>query len=304
MALIRQVEGDALDRAAWAMAYFGRTLYFNGPRTEREARAFLGQPESFASRNALEALIASASDPVQELLSRFLATAYLHRATSEQAIKRAEWRYKEATLNARLRLAFAVLEPEQLALWREVIPNVSSCHSLKLAEITRLDDNKPRYGTPDILLKGDNLVVLIEMKTRGVPSRHLYDLEQLVKYLNLVQDERQTWTHPSEFQIAHVLLRPQQGGRIVRHRKLWFVAPEDGGRVVLRDEDIQMVAAKTNWKAQHDHKRALRTVVDVPVYERTYTDIISAMPSVTHPLNQLAFAQLTMLVADAEPRVS
>lgn len=169
MAVIRALEGDWVDRAAWAMAYFGRTLYFNGPRTNPSARAFLRQPDTFAARATLEEPVKDGSDPIDVLLDRFLQSAYLQRKLSERATKRREWAYKEPTVNARLRLVFALLSPESLAaIWRRLIPDLPTCRTLRLAEITPGDDNKPRFGTPDILLKGDGLILLIEMKTRGL----------------------------------------------------------------------------------------------------------------------------------------
>ncbi len=178
---------------------------------------------------------------------------------------------------------------------------MANAPNLRLTEIKRRDDNKPRIGTPDVLLKGDGLIILIEMKTRGLPSRHLYDIEQLVKYVNLARDERASWEKQS-YDIVHVLLRPVLGGNMCLHRSRWFNAPETGGRVEMSREGIATVVEKSKWKVKHDHESALLDLDSLPVYERTYPELLRCLPELNDIAGQRAKAQLELVVADAEPR--
>ena len=304
MSLVLEIPGGAIDRAAWTMAYFGRTLFYNGPKTSRGERAYLREPATFASAGMVAAMLEAEIDPIDALLARFLASAYAHLGPAERKRREAAWAYKEVTLNARVRLAAALLEPAELARqWARLIPGATGSDGLRIAEIPRDADDKPRIGTPDLVLRGPSAVILAEMKTRGLPSRHPYDPEQLIKYVNLARDERASWPKGEKRAITHVLLRPEEGGTMCWRRDEWFEAPDDGARVVISGLDRRATVSLLARKKRLDHQAALRALSRLPVYERRYAALRAALPASGSEYLPIARSQLDIVVSCAEPRV-
>ncbi len=303
MSLVDPIRGNAIDRAAWSLAYFGRTLYFNGPGASRAKKAFLRDERDVAAASALRRALDRGVDPIGALLDRVVRVCYPGLTGSERAAKRKRWEFAEPTLNARCRLAIALLQPRTVATTLErLLPASRPGKAARLAGIDSGLDNKGRIGTPDLLIAGSACTVLLEMKVRGLPSRHMYDLKQLVQYVNLSVDHRALSGH--RHRTVHVLLRPSGGGAICSRRREWFPEPVGGRRIAFERAAFRKTARRYTWRPALTHRAALGELETVPVFERTYQQLLDAVPvsASRSGFGATALRQLSVLVANAEPQ--
>ena len=305
MSLVDPIAGAAVDRAAWSLAYFGRTLYFNGPGAALSAKAFLRDEDEVADREMIRDSLARGIDPIGALLDRVIRVCYRRLGAAGRAAKRRRWEFAEPTLNARCRLAVALLEPRDVAaMLRRLLPAGCRERSARLAGIDPELDDKRRIGTPDLLIAGPGSTFLLEMKVRGLPSRHMYDLKQLVQYVNLGADQRRAAGRGHR--TVHVLMRPEGGGAICSRRREWFPDAVAGRAIRFDAAAVRRAARRYKWRPALDHRTALGELPRVPVFERTYRQLLDAVPARarTSEYGRIALDQLAMLVANAEPQRS
>ena len=301
MPLIDPIKGDATARAAWSMGYFGRTLYFNGPGAPKARKAFLRDEREVADPGAIQAMLEGGDDPIGALLDRTVRVCYAKLGTRAQAMKRERWERAEPTLNARCRLALALIPPAAAAATiSRLLGHGLADRGVRLSRIHPALDDKRRIGTPDLLLSGPRSTVLIEMKVRGLPTRHMYDLKQMVQYLNLAIDDRR---ESGRIDSVHVLLRPARGGAICHRRKAWFPDSVDGQRIHFDSRSVRRLAKAASWGSRLDAQLALRSLSHIPVFERTYAQLFSAVPvsAWSGSLGSIAQTQLQLVVDNAEP---
>jgi hypothetical protein len=301
--LISPIDGNAVARAAWTMAYFGRTLYFNGPgASSTRAKAFLRDEGDVADSAAIVQMLLRNVDPISELLDRTIDKCYKRLGRAARSVKRDRWERAEPTLNARCRLALALLEPRIVRhAMSRLVSQALPDRALRLSRVHPDLDDKWRFGTPDILVSGPSCSVMLEMKVRGLPSRHMYDLKQLVQYLNLAADDRASSRRSHVF---HILLRPVGGGQICTRRNTWFPSSTDGKRIHLSASRLKALVRKEDWGPRLEALAAIRSLSRVPVFERTYGELFSAVPisEWKRGYGRIAQRQLQIVLDLAEPR--
>ena len=287
--LIECLPDDPAERVARIRQHLAHTIYFNG-----YYKGFDDTPEAKAAKKArlypwpyerdvtdVRLLLEEGADPVAEFLERLPAYGVLRESTADEREEWwKQWERVETTLNARLAIALGLVPAEALGRVVEaLLPQAGALGPLSLAAVRNGGIDKGSQGYADLILKGPESVVLIELKVRGMTTARSYDVGQLLKYCNLALDERASWERPDARRLVHVLLRPKRGGSCVAHRTRWFRDPEvPGGAVRLERTELRALAASAELVEGFDRERALAAVHDLPIFDRHYDDLAACLP--------------------------
>lgn len=308
--LIRPIPGDSIDRAAWSLDYLARTVYFNGYwrhfRPEKVAKRRLNQAGAFGDREAIAAALRSGTSPIDLAIARMEAMGMAHLDDADRAPFLEQWQVVEATLNARLRLAFALADAAALGqAFERLLPGIGPLGALSLGAVERERDEKKKYGIPDVILAGEGAVLLIEMKVRGLTSARKYDPKQLLQYMNLAADQLAA-SAGAPGRVVHLLLSPVHGGAPCWKPRAWWPAeiPADR-RIEVRPETLRTLAAGIKWAPVFDLDSSLEALERVPVYERDYVDLLPLLPRSAWPQGphgDVGWQELHTVTRLAEPR--
>ena len=157
--LIQPIPGGAIDRAAWSVDYLARTVFYNGYWREFQpepiAKRRLKDGGAFGDREAVAAAIRAGKSPIDLALLRMAEMGMSHLTETDRTPFWEQWQVVEATLNARLRLAFALADSAALGRALErLLPAVGPLGELTLAAVNRERDKKQKYGIPDAISGG------------------------------------------------------------------------------------------------------------------------------------------------------
>ena len=181
-------------------------------------------------------------------------------------------------MNAQLVVVLAALPDELIGLtFRKATGNDALSSRPKIVDLVipkeKGEDNN--FVEPDLLLLGDNHLLMVEVKTRGGKgSSRSYPASQLLNYLHLVakcQDSDNT-SLPNQF--SHLILVPTEDLKWLEQHSEWVVrSPNDPRRLVV-DPDACMRLGKP--KASFDCERLKGLAREVPIYYRSWQQLYEA----------------------------
>jgi hypothetical protein len=214
---------------------------------------------------ALEAVIAELED---------LAAGSEERRTKRQAQIKGKWAEKEIVLNAQLQSVLAAMPGELLALG---FRNVTGSQDLdKEYRIVELQMQGPEgewvdFLEPDLLLLGEDQLLMVEVKTAGKSSSHKYPPNQLLNYLHLVAKCREAGEPNLPDQFAHLILVPSTESKwLINHTKWVLNTCDEQGRLRV-DTDACIRLSKS--KEDYDYEYLGELMHEIPIYYRSWQQL-------------------------------
>ena len=199
----------------------------------------------------------------------------------ERLVKRREqkdkkWSEKEIILNAQLISVLAAYPFELLSLgFKELIGNNDLPNSLRIVDLVlkKEDGNYAFYFVePDILLLGDNHLLMVELKTRGsTRSSRNYPANQLLNYFRLIIECQNSQNNelPSEF--SNLIIVPSTEARWIEKYTEWVITTRDDYGKFVVNPDHCIKAGKGN--SSLDWERMKDLLSKFPVYYRSWEEL-------------------------------
>lgn len=201
-----------------------------------------------------------------------------------QQLKGGKWAEKEIVLNAQLLAVLAALPDSMLARMFMNLTGIASfpkaCRvvDLKLKKEHKGEDTD--FVEPDLLLLGEDYLLMVEMKTCGGPtSSRKYPPRQLLNYMRLIVECRnaQDKTLPKKF--AHLIIAPSSGIQWLEHHDKWIydINEKDFRKVSVNVKDCLRFGRRYVKK----HAEQFRSVLEsTPIYYRSWEQLACAYSSV------------------------
>ena len=152
---------------------------------------------------------------------------------------------------------------------------------LRLVELKMNAD----FVEPDALLLGDDHLLMVEVKTRGLaPRGHSYPAQQLLNYARLALEcDGLTDQHlPRRF--THLIIVPSREPTWLEKHSQWVVAPEDptDGRLRINAEAVVKLGREKTQERWGP--RLVETLEHLPIYYRSWIDLVQAFSAATGSL--------------------
>ena len=229
------------------------------PKRLRQAQ---GDPD------ALEAIIMELDE---------LAAGSEERRRRRQAQIRGKWAQKEIVLNAQLMSVLASMPDELLALG---LQNLTGSKSLAgTYRIVKLEMQGPQgewvdFLEPDLMLLGEDHLLMVEVKTAGKSSSHKYPANQLLNYLHLVAKCREASDPSLPNRFAHLILVPSIEPK-------WLVKDADWVRTTCDEHgrlrvDPEACIRLSKHKRSYDYEYLSKLTQEIPIYYRSWQQLYEA----------------------------
>jgi hypothetical protein len=220
-------------------------------------------------RQELEAII-------EELES--LAEDSERRRERRQAQREWRWAEKEVVLNAQLLSVLAAL-PEQLLAggFQYAMGMRLFAERLRIVDL-RMQGHEGQhidFVEPDLLLMGDDYLLMVEIKTRGgSSSARDYPPYQLLNYLQLVAMCREFQNASTPRKFVHLILVPSTDTKWLEKQSEWILeASDEEGRLKV-DADACIRLSKK--KSSYDYEVLRQLAKEIPIYYRSWEQLYEA----------------------------
>jgi hypothetical protein len=195
-----------------------------------------------------------------------------------EAFKEGKWAEKEIILNAQLLSVLAALPSDFLALGfknlarTDYLPN-----SLEIFDL-HIDGRKGEdtdFVEPDLLLLGDRHLLMVEVKTRGgADSSRSYPPHQLLNYLRLVLECRNSFDESLPKCFTHFILVPSIDPKWLENHSEWVLQSCDGeGKLKVNPSALINSAKK---KPGYNYQELKLLAAQVPIYYRSWAQLYEA----------------------------
>jgi hypothetical protein len=131
------------------------------------------------------------------------------------------------------------------------------------------------FVEPDLLLLGGNYLLMVEVKTRGgADSSRSYPPHQLLNYLRLVLECRNSFDASLPRNFTHLILMPSTDPKWLENHSEWVLRSCDGeGRLKVNPSALINSAKK---KPGYNYQQLKFLAVQVPIYYRSWAQLHEA----------------------------
>jgi hypothetical protein len=190
-------------------------------------------------------------------------------------LKEGRWAEKEIVLNAQLLSVLSALPNDFLALGFMSLARTANLPDL--LEIVDLHMEGKRgedtdFVEPDLLLLGDSHLLMVEVKTRGgVDSSRTYPPHQLLNYLRLVLECKNSSDASLPRHFTHLILMPSTDLKWLENHSEWVLQSCDGeGKLKVNPSALISSAKK---KSGYNYKQLKVLAGQVPIYYRSWNQL-------------------------------
>jgi hypothetical protein len=254
-------------------------LYYYTTQYGLSVAQFTGAHQSYWEKLPLE--LRKAMDNPKVLNSIIIKLEKYAKGAEERLTKRREekdrkWAQKEIIINAQLKSVLAAYPYELLSFgFRKLTGDRNLPNLLRIVDLVlRKEDRKEAFYfvDPDMLLIGDNHLLMVEIKTRGgANSSRNYPPSQLLNYFRLIaecQDSREE-TLPKQF--SHLILVPSSDIKWLEKSQDWVIETRDhSGRLVVDPEGCIKAG---RGKSSYNHERVKGLLAEFPIYYRSWEEL-------------------------------
>jgi hypothetical protein len=203
------------------------------------------------------------------------------KGAEERLVKRREqkdkkWAEKEIILNAQLISVLAAYPFDLLSLgFKGLIGDNNFPNSLRIVDLVlKKEDGNDAFCfvEPDILLLGDNHLLMVELKTRGsTRSSRNYPARQLLNYFRLIMEcqDLQDNKLPTEF--SHLIIVPSTDVKWIERYKEWVITPRDDSGKFIVDPDCCIKEGRGNSELNFARMKDL--LLKFPTYYRSWEEL-------------------------------
>jgi hypothetical protein len=192
----------------------------------------------------------------------------------EQKDKR--WAQKEIVLNAQLISVLAAFPNDLLSLgFRELTKEDNLPKTIKIVDLVlKKEDGKDAFVfvEPDILLLGEDHLLMIEIKTRGwSKSSRKYPPSQLLNYFRLIAECQDSPDYNLPKNFSHLILVPSIDKKWLEKNSEWVVTTrDDHGRLIVDPEKCIIAGS---GKTLYNHERVKNLLSEIPIYYRSWEEL-------------------------------
>jgi len=131
------------------------------------------------------------------------------------------------------------------------------------------------FVEPDLLLLGNNHLLMVEVKTRGgADSSRSYPPHQLLNYLRLVLECRNSFDASLPRNFTHLILMPSTDPKWLENHSEWVLQSYDGeGKLKVNPSALINSAKK---KPGYNYQQLKLLVAQVPIYYRSWAQLYEA----------------------------
>jgi hypothetical protein len=249
-------------------------LYYYTVQYGISVRQFTGR--NAACWNALPSRLRAARRPreLEAILQELdVLTAGKEERTATIRSQRKRWAGKEIVLSAQLCSLLAALPDTLLAdMFGRLTARTTTPSRLRLVTLKNAG-----FVEPDALLLGDNRLLMIEVKTRGLDARgHRYAPQQLLNYARLAIECRTAADPQLPHDFAHLIVVPSRAPMWLEKHSQWVTAFDDlpDGRLAINAE-AAVSLGRDKTQARWGPK-LVETLKQLPIYYRSWADLARA----------------------------
>jgi hypothetical protein len=193
-------------------------------------------------------------------------------------LKEGRWAEKEIVLNAQLLSVLSALPNDFLALgFMNLIRKANLPDHLEIVDLhiegKRGEDTD--FVEPDLLLLGDSHLLMVEVKTRGgVDSSRTYPPHQLLNYLRLVLECKNSSDALLPRHFTHLILMPSTDPKWLENHSEWVLQSCDGEGKLNVNPSALINSAKR--KPGYNYKQLKILAGQVPIYYRSWNQLHEA----------------------------
>jgi hypothetical protein len=190
------------------------------------------------------------------------------------------WAEKEIVLNAQLLSVLAAFPSELLANgFKELIHNDAIIPSkLRVVDLSiKKEDGNDAFVfvEPDILLKGENHLLMVELKTRGSStSARKYPPSQLLNYFRLIAECQDSNDGGLPTSFSHLILVPSTELKWLEMHTGWVKDICDSQKRFRVDPDGCIKVG--GGKSSYNHERVKELLDEVPIFYRSWEQLADA----------------------------
>ena len=196
------------------------------------------------------------------------------------------WAQKETVLNAQLLSVLAAMPADLLALgFSNAIGAPEFPRFLKIVDLEMQGEHGEHvdFVEPDLLLLGDDYLVMVEIKTRGSSrSSRDYPPHQLLNYLHLVAKCRESDAAFLPNRFIHLILVPSMDPKWLETQSKWVLETEDEQGRLRVDADACIALSKK--KSSYDYQVLGQLASGVPIYYRSWEQLHAAFEAAVEQL--------------------
>jgi len=214
-------------------------------------------------------------------LDRLAAGSETRLQKRRAQINKGKWEEKEVVLNAQLVSVLAALPASLLALGFKALTNDALLpQSLSIVDLLIEGDKgeDKDFVEPDILLLGQDHLLMVESKTRGGEgSSRNYPPGQLLNYLQLVAKCRSLRNQQLPNKFTHLILVPSEDSKWLEQQSDWVKQTYDEtGRMRVDPNACIKLSAR---KASYNYDQLREIASEIPIYYRSWGQLHRAFES-------------------------
>jgi len=190
-------------------------------------------------------------------------------------LKEGRWAEKEMVLNAQLLSVLSALPNDFLALgFMNLARTANLPDRLEIVDLhmegKRGEDTD--FVEPDLLLLGDSHLLMVEVKTRGgVDSSRTYPPHQLLNYLRLVLECKNSPDASLPRHFTHLILMPSTDPKWLENHSEWVLQSCDGEGKLNMNPSALINSAKK--KPGYNYEQLKVLAGQVPIYYRSWNQL-------------------------------
>jgi len=207
-----------------------------------------------------------------------LAEGYEERLRKRRAQIRGKWQEKEVVLNAQLLSVLAALPRRLLAIMFKNLTEAKNNPQEYRVVNLYIEGEKGEdtdFVEPDLLLLGEGQLLMVEVKTRGGPtSSRSYPPKQLLNYLRLIVECRDSNNKELPVRFLHLILVPTTELRWMENSKKWVKGYDVDKGLLSIDLDACLKLCKKVPKSVSERIQSL--LAETPIYYRSWKQLAEA----------------------------
>jgi hypothetical protein len=193
-------------------------------------------------------------------------------------LKEGKWAEKEIVLNAQLLSVLSALPNDFLSLgFMNLLRTANFPNLLEIVDL-HIDGKKGEdtdFVEPDLLLLGGNHLLMVEVKTRGgADSSRNYPPHQLLNYLRLVLECKNSFVPSLPRDFTHLILMPSTDPKWLENHSEWVLQSCDSeGKLKVNPSALINSAKK---KPGYNYQQLKLLAGQVPIYYRSWDQLYEA----------------------------
>jgi hypothetical protein len=217
----------------------------------------------------------------RELKSIVIELEKYAEGAEERLAKRREqkdkkWAEKEIILNAQLISVLAAYPFELLSLgFKGLIGDNDFPNSLRIVDLVfQKEDGNDAFCfvEPDILLLGDNHLLMVELKTRGSSrSSRNYPASQLLNYFRLIIECQDSQDNKLPTEFSHLIIVPSTDAKWIERYTEWVITTRDNSGKFIVQPDGCIKAGRGNSSLNFERMKDL--LLKLPIYYRSWEEL-------------------------------